>query len=296
VKDDITIDDLCRRTKGVIEREVDVVRDQLLRNHVHVVHGNARFVDSHTVHLSGGDESRMSAENIVIATGTRPAHPPDVEFDDRTILDSDGLLLLDRIPSSVVVVGAGVVGIEYASMFAALGAKVTVVEARPLLDSARADHRGPAVPPARLGVVFAGEEVTASSAHDGALRASQRQRVPRSSWPPRSPGETEDAELERGLQADERGRSPSADYRTAVSISSPATCRQPASRHRDGAASASARAGTTLDERVARSGSTIRDLVSRTEEELTNQPCPTRSDLSYRELARGQILSDTQGC
>ena len=187
VKDDITIDDLRRRTKGVIEREVDVVRDQLLRNHVHVVHGNARFVDPHTVHLSGGDESRLSAENIVIATGTRPAHPPDVEFDDRTILDSDGLLLLDRIPSSAVVVGAGVVGIEYASMFAALGAKVTVVERRAqLLDFCDAQiAEGLQYHLRELGVVFRfGEEVTAvEHTHErraDAARQRQADRHPRS--------------------------------------------------------------------------------------------------------------------
>ena len=114
----------------MIDREVDVVRDQLMRNHVQIFPGSARFLDPHTIAVSGDDERRLTAEKVVIATGTRPAHPPDVDFDDRTILDSDGLLLLDRIPPSVVVVGAGVIGIEYASMFAALGAKVTVVEKR----------------------------------------------------------------------------------------------------------------------------------------------------------------------
>ena len=73
----------------------------------------------------------MTAANIVIATGTRPARPDSVAFDGRTILDSDGLLSLEQIPSSMVVVGAGVVGLEYASMFAALGTKITVVERRP---------------------------------------------------------------------------------------------------------------------------------------------------------------------
>src|SRR5499427_4146044 len=73
---------------------------------------------------------RVSAENVVIATGTRPARPTSVAFDERTIIDSDGILHLDRVPRSMVVAGAGVIGIEYASMFAALGTKVTVVEQR----------------------------------------------------------------------------------------------------------------------------------------------------------------------
>jgi NAD(P) transhydrogenase len=86
----------------------------------------------------------------VIATGARPARPATVAFDDRTILDSDGLLRIDRVPGSVLVVGAGVIGIEYASMFAAAGAQVTVVEKRPrpALVLRRADYRRPPVPPA----------------------------------------------------------------------------------------------------------------------------------------------------
>src|SRR5918996_2006356 len=131
VKEEITIEDLRVRTQQVIEREIDIVRHQLMRNRVHVVAGSARFVDPHTVAVSGGrDERRLTAERTVVATGTRPARPSTVEFDDQTILDSDGLLLLDRVPASVAVVGAGVIGIEYASMFAALGAKVTVIEKR----------------------------------------------------------------------------------------------------------------------------------------------------------------------
>src|SRR5438093_3800169 len=133
VKDEITIEDLRLRTQQVIEREVDVIRNQLLRNHVVLLEGTARFLDPHTLAVEGVQGTRVSTDRIVIATGTRPARPAAVEFDDRRILDSDGLLLLDHIPSSVVVVGAGVIGIEYASMFAAIGAKVTVVEKRPRL-------------------------------------------------------------------------------------------------------------------------------------------------------------------
>ena len=122
VKEEITVDDLALRTRQVVEREIDIVRNQLARNRVHMVTGIARFVDPHTIAVSGGEERRLTAEKIVIATGTRPHRPAAVEFDNKTILDSDGLLLLDHIPASVVVVGAGVIGIEYASMFAALDA------------------------------------------------------------------------------------------------------------------------------------------------------------------------------
>ena len=85
------------------------------------------------MHDWSGAEPQRLANRVVIAVGTRPSRPPDVEFDDASVIDSDGLLGLRRIPRSLVVVGAGVIGIEYASMLAALGAKVTVVEQRPTI-------------------------------------------------------------------------------------------------------------------------------------------------------------------
>jgi NAD(P) transhydrogenase len=133
VKADITMDDLRERTNQVIAREIDVIRNQLQRNRVELVQGSARLVDPHQLAVDGeaGSERRLSAEFVVIAVGTRPAHPASVDFDGRTIIDSDGLLSLERIPDSLVVVGAGVIGIEYASMLAALGTKVTIVDQRP---------------------------------------------------------------------------------------------------------------------------------------------------------------------
>src|SRR6266849_8702511 len=132
VKDDITIADLAARTQHVVGREIDVVRSQLSRNRVAILTGTGCFLDPHVVEVDdgGGRLQRPSAEKIVIATGTRPARPASVEFDDRTIIDSDGIVNLERVPRSMVVAGAGVIGIEYASMFAALGTKVTVVEQR----------------------------------------------------------------------------------------------------------------------------------------------------------------------
>ncbi len=132
LKDEITIGDLTARTHHVVSRENDVVRSQLTRNRVSVLTGSARFTSPTTVEVvTGADRSReVSSEKIIIATGTKPARPASVQFDERTIIDSDGILQLDRVPRSMVVAGAGVIGIEYASMFAALGTKVTVVEQR----------------------------------------------------------------------------------------------------------------------------------------------------------------------
>ncbi len=132
VKEKITPADLLARTKHVIGREVDVVRNQLMRNRVDLLIGHARFVDPHTVEVEDSRREKLtvSGKYVVIATGTRPARPSGVEFDEDRVLDSDGILDLKTLPASMVVVGAGVIGIEYASMFAALGTKVTVVEKR----------------------------------------------------------------------------------------------------------------------------------------------------------------------
>jgi len=133
VKENITPADLLTRTKHVIGKEQDVVRAQLIRNRIELYTGHGRFIDKHTVLVEdqhGGERVAVSGRYMVIATGTKPAQPPGVEFDEERVLDSDGILNLKFVPASMVVVGAGVIGVEYASMFAALGTKVTVVEKR----------------------------------------------------------------------------------------------------------------------------------------------------------------------
>src|SRR6201997_4073242 len=133
VKDKITPADLLSRTQHVIGKQADVVRNQLMRNRVDLIPGQGRFRDEHTLLVedhSRGERTTVSGEHIIIATGTKPARPDGVEFDEQRVLDSDGILDLKSIPASMVVVGAGVIGVEYASMFAALGTKVTIVEKR----------------------------------------------------------------------------------------------------------------------------------------------------------------------
>ena len=133
VKDEITVSDLAARTQHVIARQTDVIRNQLSRNRITMITGTGRFADANSVWIdggSGGRENKITSDKIIIAAGTRPARPDSVDFDDRTIVDSDGVINLQAVPRSMVVVGAGVIGMEYASMFAALGTKVTVVERR----------------------------------------------------------------------------------------------------------------------------------------------------------------------
>jgi NAD(P) transhydrogenase len=315
LKEDITVEDLGLRTRQVVEREVDIVRNQLARNHVHVIDGIARFVDPHTLAISGGEERRISAEKIVIATGTRPHRPETVEFDNKTILDSDGLLLLERLPASIVVVGAGIIGIEYASMFAALGTKVTVVEKRHRLldfvDSQIAE--GLQYHLRDLGVMFRfGEAVTAVERHDGATMSllESGKRIPAEVvlYAAGRQGETGDLDLKiAGLDANERGYiEVGPDFRTTVDhiyaagdvIGWPSLAATSMEQGRLAAAHALDQPTHSMSELLPFGIYTIPEIsyVGRNEEQLTEAACPYEVGISrYRELARGQILGDSYG-
>jgi NAD(P) transhydrogenase len=315
VKDEITVDDLSLRTRQVVEREVDIVRNQLARNHVQVLTGIARFVDPHTIAISGSEERRVSAEKIIIATGTRPHRPEAVEFDNKTILDSDGLLHLDHIPASVVVVGAGIIGIEYASMFAALGAKVTVVEKRPRLldfvDSQIAE--GLQYHLRDLGVVFRfGEAVIAVECHDESTMTllESGKRIPAEVvlYAAGRQGETDKLGIEQaGLEANERGYiEVGPDFDTAVDhiyaagdvIGWPSLAATSMEQGRLAAAHAFDHPTHSMSELLPFGIYTIPEIsyVGRNEEELTEASCPYEVGISrYRELARGQILGDLYG-
>jgi NAD(P) transhydrogenase len=314
VKEEITMEDLRLRTQQVIAREVDVVRNQLLRNRVTLLEGTASFLDPHTLAVAGREGQQVGADRVVIASGTRPARPAEVEFDESTILDSDSLLRLDRVPSSVLVVGAGVIGIEYASMFAALGSKVTVVEKRPrLLDFCDAQIvEGLQYHLRDLGVVFRlGEEVTAVEQYEGGalthLGSGKRVASDVVLYAAGRQGETEGLDLENaGLEADPRGRiSVGPDYRTAVEhiyaagdvIGWPALAATSMEQGRLAAAHAFGEAAS-MSELLPIGIYTIPEIsyIGRTEEELTADAVPYEVGISrYRELARGVILGDAYG-
>lgn len=136
VKDKITVRDLAFRVQAVLRRELEVVRAQLKRNRVDVLEGTAHFVDDHTVEVETPEAPiRVAADYVLIACGTRPASHPHIELDGAHVFDSDQLLsAADReIPRNAIVVGGGVIGLEYASMFAALGTEVTIIDGRPRL-------------------------------------------------------------------------------------------------------------------------------------------------------------------
>ena len=139
VKEDLSIQDLLLRTNAVIAHELDVIRSQLHRNGVEVILAEASFSGPHTLRLrdvrpgSEGSEREVSAEKIVIAVGTRAARDPRIPCDGQRVLISDDILNMTCLPRSMTVIGGGVIGCEYASMFAALGVRVTLVDKRPRL-------------------------------------------------------------------------------------------------------------------------------------------------------------------
>ena len=126
-----TAEALFERVGAIIGRETQVQEDQLRRNDVDVISGVGEFGDAHTVVVHASDDARtISAENILVAVGTTPAPASDFAVADPAVITSDEILQLTELPRSMVVIGCGVVGIEYASMFASLGVEVTVVDGR----------------------------------------------------------------------------------------------------------------------------------------------------------------------
>jgi NAD(P) transhydrogenase len=134
LKDRIAMSDLIFRAQAVMAREVEVIKAQLRRNYVTVLEGEARFVDPHTIEIKGDEGVQLvRGEHILIACGTRPAHSDDIPIDGKRIFDSDQLHCIEEVPRELVIVGAGIIGLEYASMFAALSVKVTLLDQRPTL-------------------------------------------------------------------------------------------------------------------------------------------------------------------
>jgi NAD(P) transhydrogenase len=318
VKQDITVQDLLARTQQVIGREVEVVRAQLFRNHVELVSGSARFIDEHTVAVDGvdrGERSIISADKIVIATGTKPARPSEVEFDGRYVLDSDGILELEKVPDTMVVVGAGVIGIEYASMFAALGTRVTVVEKRPamlefcdpeIVESLKFHLRDHAVS-FRFGEEVA-SVVNSGSGTITTLVSGKRVAADAVMYSAGRQGVTADLNLDAaGLEADSRGRlHVDEHYRTKVEhiyavgdvIGFPALAATSMDQGRLAASHAFDEPANELRGLQPIGIYTIPEIsyCGRTEEELTAEAIPYEVGVSrYRELARGQIVGDPYG-
>ena len=318
VKEKITPADLLARTQHVITKEIDVVRNQLMRNRVDLLEGHGRFTDPHTIEIedpSRREKLTISGKYIVIATGTTPARPSGVDFDDDRVLDSDGILDLKSLPASMVVVGAGVIGIEYASMFAALGTKVTVVEKR----SDMLDFVDPEIVEALkfhlrdLAVTFRfGEEVTAVDvgASGTITTLASGKQIPADTvmYSAGRQGQTDQLDLQKaGLEVEGRGRIFVDDkFRTKVEhiyavgdvIGFPALAATSMEQGRLAAYHAFGEACDGITELQPIGIYSIPEIsyVGATEVELTKNSIPYEVGVArYRELARGQIAGDSYG-
>lgn len=308
------------RTARVVANETAVVREQFRRNGVGLLMGDAAFEDDHTLRISdsAGEAAdvKVTTENVVIAVGTRPARPADVDFDERRVIDSDGVLHLEsRVPPTMTIVGAGVIGVEYTSMFAAMGIRVTLVDARdrllPYLD------RDIAVALQFLlrkrNVTYRlSEEVTSVQRHEDRVVTNLRSGKQIAShtllYATGRQGATDTLALNRaGLEADKRGRvAVDADYRTAVShifavgdvAGPPALAATSMEQGRIAALAAFGEPVTHLPELVPTGIYSIPEIsyVGRTEEELTEAAVPYVAGVAWwRELAKAMMMREEDG-
>ncbi|MBI5892195.1 MAG: Si-specific NAD(P)(+) transhydrogenase [Deltaproteobacteria bacterium] len=127
---DITLHELIYRKNDVIRKQMEVITDHFSRNNIEIVYGEASFLDKNrlAVKNAAGVKDEFFGDVIIIAAGTRPARPKEVPFDQEHIYDSDTILKLDKIPSTMTIIGGGVIGCEYACIFSALGVQVTLIE------------------------------------------------------------------------------------------------------------------------------------------------------------------------
>ncbi|RMH09453.1 MAG: Si-specific NAD(P)(+) transhydrogenase [Nitrospirae bacterium] len=314
-----TVEQLLMRVNHVMQREAQVVEHQLRRNDVTMFHGEASFLDPHAICITADREShRVTAANILIAVGTVPAPPPGLSPDGEVLVTSDGLLDLKRLPKTLVVVGAGVIGLEYASMFAVLGIEVTLVDTRtrPLefLDTEIVDELIHQM--RKQNVTFRlGETVERVEMVNGPrkravifLESGKRLVSELVLFSVGRLGATASLNLEAaGLKADERGRlAVDAQFRTAVPhifaagdvIGFPSLAATSAEQGRLAACYAFGVATRPMVAHFPIGIYSIPEIsmVGATEQQLTAQRVPYEIGIArYREIARGQILGDDSG-
>lgn len=312
----IKMSDLRRQIAYVLDHELEVIHDQLERNGVDTFSGDARFVGPHELAIENQDgHLTLHADRILIACGTKPARPSNIPFDGRRVFDSDEILHLETIPRSMIVVGGGVIGIEYAIMFATLGVRVTVVDGRDkLLEFCDREIVETLLFHARsLGMTLrVGENVVAVDHHNDdyvALELESGKRLIGESvlFAAGRVGDTEGLHLAAaGLSADSRGRlSCDADLRTSVPhiysagdvIGFPSLASTSMEQGRRAICHAFGQpfqGCKTLPYGLF----TIPEIsmIGRNEEQLTHDRVPYEVGVArYREIARGQINGDQTG-
>ena len=317
VKEQITMADLAFRAQHVIKTEIDVIRAQLSRNGIEVFTGIGSFLDPKHIRVVGfRGQAEYEAENVIIATGTKPAHTSLVPFNNRTIINSDQILQMPEIPKTMMVVGGGVIGVEYTCMFATLGVRVTLIEKRPrLLEFADAEmvealcyHLRDRRVTLRLNEEVESVEELPEGGVVANLKSKKKVSAEALLYAVGRQGNVEDLNLPAaGLEADPRGRvAVDADYRTkqphifAVGdiIGFPSLGSVSMEQGRIAAARAFGMAIKSNRELYPYGIYTIPEIsfIGKTEDQLTEQGVPYEVGIAYfREIARGQIRGDTTG-
>ena len=322
VKQNITMEDLLFRTEKVIRHEIDVVRHQLLRNRIELLVGSGTFQDQHTIRVDSPDghsHQLVSAEKIIIGAGTIATRDEHIPFDGKSIFISDDILYLKNLPRNMAVIGAGVIGCEYATMFAALGVRVTLVDKRPRLmsfiDEEVADaltyHMRENRVQMRLGEEVSGIEQL-SDEHGERVNihlASGKQVIAdKALYSIGRTGNTSALNLEcAGIVPDDRGRirvnehyqtSNPHIYAVGDIIGFPSLASTSMEQGRLSACHAFGVAATSVPALFPYGIYTIPEIsmVGKTEEELTKENVPYEvGKARYREIARGQIIGDSTG-
>ncbi|MDR3699444.1 MAG: Si-specific NAD(P)(+) transhydrogenase [Candidatus Sulfopaludibacter sp.] len=317
VKDKISMADLNFRVSQVIKTEVDVTQSQLARNGVSVIMARASFLDSTHVRIENSrGQADLEAPIVLIATGTKPAVSPTVPLNGHSIVNSDQILSIPDIPRTLIVVGGGVIGVEYACMFAILGSRVILVEKRPrLLEFADnemvealsyhlRDHRVTM----RLNEEVAGVEETPDGGVVASLKSNKRIQGDALLYAVGRQGNVDELNLPAaGLEADNRGRiAVDAEYRTKVPniyaagdvIGFPSLASVSMEQGRLAAAHAFGLKIQSNPATYPYGIYTIPEIsfAGKTEEQLTDEDVPYEVGVAfYRETARGQIRGDTTG-
>jgi len=323
VKDKISMDDLMFRTDSVIRTEIDVIRHQLVRNGVDLIAAEASFVDAHTLRLTyvdGRGQRDATTKIVIIAVGTTVTRDGHVPFDGKDILTSDDILHLDQIPRTLTVVGGGVIGCEYATIFSALGVRVTIVDKRErllpfieheIIDELTHQMRDNRIT-LRLGEEVSGVEKIANANGDERVRinlASGKQIVTQKAlYSIGRTGAISTLNLQSaGVALDDRGRlKVNENYQTSVPtiyavgdvIGFPSLASTSMEQGRLATCHAFGIETNSIPALFPYGIYTIPEIsiVGKTEQELTQAGIPYEvGKANYREIARGQIIGDPNG-
>jgi NAD(P) transhydrogenase len=317
VKQDVTVEDLIYRSESVIRSEIELIRSHMTRNGVEMIAGTARFEDPHTIKIARPyNFEEIRAEYIVIATGTTPARPANVPFDDSRIIDSDGILHLKRLPKSMIIVGGGVIGTEYACMMAALDVRVILTEARDrlldfvdaeIIESLQYQMRSAGIT-LRLGERVEDIKVRPDGLVEATLHSGKHLYAETLLYCIGRQGATMELGLEGiGISPDNRGRiKVNGDYQTDVPhvyavgdvIGFPALASTSMEQGRHAACHAFGEPCSTVEELFPYGVYAIPEIsmVGKTEAQLTAAGIPYEAGIAqYREIARGQIIGDEFG-